>query len=167
MWLPSRPADATNLVTCISEYDPTWSHHMLNQIQPDEIELRLLRVLNALLETNSITRAAVILRVTPSAVSHSLRELRRRTSDPLLVRSGSQLKPTPRAFAIRPVLREALSELHRVLAQPPEFDPRTTTRRFTLAAPDHIVSERLPALIPRLMEEAPEASVELRPIAGP
>jgi DNA-binding transcriptional LysR family regulator len=140
---------------------------MMSSIQPDEIELRLLRVLDALLETNNVTRAAALLGVTPSAVSHSLRELRHRMSDPLLVRSGSRLKPTPRALAIRPVLREALSELHRMLVQPPEFDPRTTTRRFTLAVPDHIVSEHLAALIPRLMEEAPQASVELRPIAGP
>ncbi len=135
--------------------------------RPDEIELRLLRVLDALLDTNSVKLAAAQLNVTPSAVSHSLRELRERTSDPLLVRSGSGFRPTPRAEAIRPQLRSGLTDLHRLIADPIIFEPATSTRRFSLAAPEHVGVGQLADVMHVLMAEAPGAIFELTSILAP
>lgn len=118
-------------------------------------------MLDALLETNSVKQAAALLNVTPSAISHSLAELRRRTSDPLLVRSGSRLRPTPRAESMRPLLRAGLTDLHRLIAEPIEFTPATSTRRFSLAAPEHIVVGQLSDVLPGLIAEAPKARFEL------
>jgi hypothetical protein len=58
-----------------------------------EPDLRLLRVLDALLDTGGVMRAADRLCVTPSAVSHSLRALRERFVDPLFVRVGAGMQP--------------------------------------------------------------------------
>ncbi|WP_170317738.1 LysR family transcriptional regulator [Paroceanicella profunda] len=134
---------------------------------PTDIDLRLLRVLDALLETNSVKQAAALLDVTPSAVSHSLAELRQRTSDPLLVRNGPRLRPTPRAEAMRPLLRAGLTDLYRLIADPVEFTPATSTRRFSLAAPEHIVVGQLPDVLPDLIAEAPKARFEISSVLAP
>ena len=112
-----------------------------------ELDLRLLRVMDALLETNSVQRAAERLFVTPSAISHSLRALRDRFADPLFVRVGAGLQPTPLAEAMRPSLRLGLAELERVLRQEVGFDPARSTRTFTLACPDLPLFTILPDLV--------------------
>jgi DNA-binding transcriptional LysR family regulator len=131
-----------------------------------ERDLRLFLVLDALLDHRSVTRAASALGLTQSAVSHSLRALRARFDDPLLVRIGNSLSPTPRALALRPGLSLGLAELERVLGHETAFDPAQSTRRFSLATPDHPQFTVLPGLVGRLRREAPGLDVRVRPI-GP
>lgn len=132
--------------------------------QLGDAELRLLRVLEALLRTRSVTRAAAQLGITPSAVSHSLRDLRVRFDDPLLVRVGAGMQPTPRALALEPSLRLGLAELRRVLAVEVGFEPATSQRSFSLASPDYPLFTRLPALVGRLRREAPGLDFRLMPL---
>lgn len=127
----------------------------MSNVQLGDVELRLLRVLEALLDTGSVTRAAAILGITASAVSHSLRELRARFDDPLLVRVGSAMKLTPRALAIEPTLRQGLGDLRRVLTLEQRFDPASSIRAFSLATPDYALFTRLPDLIAGLRRQAP------------
>ena len=131
-----------------------------------ERDLRLFLVLDALLDHRSVTRAASALGLTQSAISHSLRALRDRFDDPLLVRIGNTLSPTPRALALRPGLSLGLAELERVLGHETAFDPASSTRRFTLATPDHPQFTVLPELVGRLRREAPGIDLRLRSI-GP
>ena len=131
-----------------------------------ERDLRLFLVLDALLEHRSVTRAASALGLTQSAVSHSLRALRARFGDPLLVRIGNALSPTPRALALRPGLSLGLAELERVLGRETSFDPAQSTRRFSLATPDHPQFTVLPELVGRLRREAPGLDLRVRSI-GP
>lgn len=131
-----------------------------------ERDLRLFLVLDALLDHRSVTRAASALGLTQSAVSHSLRALRVRFGDPLMVRIGNTLSPTPRALALRPGLSLGLAELERVLGHETAFDPAVSTRRFTLATPDHPQFTVLPELVGRLRQEAPGLDFGVRAI-GP
>lgn len=99
------------------------------------VDLNLLLVLHTVLEERSVTRAATRLHVTPPAVSNALARLRELLADPLLVRSGRGLVPTPRALELLPALREATAALGRVL-EGERFDPATSTRAFALACSD-------------------------------
>ena len=113
----------------------------------NEFDLRLLRVLNALLETGSVKHAAGRLDVSPSAVSHSLRALRLRFSDPLFVRVGGSLQPTPLAQALRPALQSGLGALASVLNQKVQFDPQTGRRTFWMVCSDLPLITAMPQLI--------------------
>nr|WP_272491366.1 LysR family transcriptional regulator [Corallococcus exercitus] len=93
-------------------------------------------VLHMVLEERSVTRAASRLHVTPPAISNALARLRELFADPLLVRSGRGLVPTPRALELLPSLREATAAMSRVLEGDGGFDPATCTRAFALACSD-------------------------------
>ena len=64
-------------------------------------DLNLLVTLDVLLAEGSVARAARRLKLSPSAMSRALARLRHTTGDPLLVRAGRGLVPTPRALALR------------------------------------------------------------------
>lgn len=131
-----------------------------------EQDLRLFRVLDAVLEERSVTRAAVRLGTTQTAVSHSLAELRVRLGDPLLVRVGNGMQPTPFALTMQADLRLGLATLERLLRHEPSFDLATSTRSFSLATADHPQFTMLPELIGRLRQAAPGVNIRIRPL-GP
>src|SRR3569832_2634525 len=64
-------------------------------------DLNLLVALDVLLAEGNVARAARRLRLSPSAMSRTLARLRETTGDPLLVRAGRGLVPTPRAQELR------------------------------------------------------------------
>lgn len=150
----------------LTDGETPWSHSPMSSAHLSERDLRLFLMLDAVLEERSVTRAAVRLGVTQSAVSHSLRELRTRMRDPLLIRTGNELKPTPLAEAIRPNLRFGLNALERLLTHTPSFDPATSTRTFSLATPDHPQFTMIPGFVAGLQQAAPGVNVRIRAI-GP
>jgi len=99
------------------------------------LDLNLLVMLDAVLTEKSVARAARRLHVTPSAVSNALSRARAALGDPIVVRSGRGIVPTPRAAALAPVLARALGELAEAV-RGREFDPSKTEREFTLAVAD-------------------------------
>ena len=127
--------------------------------------LNLLLALDGLLRERSVTAAARRVRVTPSAMSHSLAELRVLLGDPLLIRSGRAMVLTPRAEALAGPLHKLLGETERLLGGGPTFDPRTAERRFVIAAPDFLATLLLPPLLAAAAREAPAVSVEIVPSA--
>jgi DNA-binding transcriptional LysR family regulator len=136
----------------------------MSTIQLTDGDLRLLRVLHAVLEEGEVYRAAERLSVTPSAVSHSLRALRERFNDPLLVRSKGRLQATPLALALQTPLRVALAQLADVLARELEFDPGRSRRTFSLATPDYPLFTALPSLVGALGQAAPYVDIRLLPL---
>lgn len=72
----------------------------------NDVDLNLLPALDALLTEGSVTGAARRLGLSTSAMSRTLARLRAMTGDPLLVRAGSGLEPTPRAIAMRDQVRD-------------------------------------------------------------
>jgi len=125
----------------------------------DDLDLNLLRTLDVLLTERSVTNAARVLGRSQPAVSHALRRLRDALDDPLLVRQGRGLVPTPRAEALAAPVHRILDDLHRTLTARPGFDPATTRRRFLLAAPP-LLAPLLPDLL-RALADAPSLGLEL------
>lgn len=135
----------------------------MNEVDIGSLDLNLLVVLDVLLQEHNVTRAAKRLFRTQSAVSHALGRLRVQLGDPILVRMGGEMRPTPRAERIAPEVARLLRAIGRVLAQEDAFDPATSDRVFSIAGPD-FVAAALPDLLVRLAGSP--VGVELAP-AGP
>ena len=127
----------------------------------NELDLNLLRTLDVLLHERSVTTAAKILGRSQPAVSHGLARLRETLGDPLLVRQGRALVPTPRALALQGPLRHLLRELQRTLEHGTTFDPAHSERTFRMACPD-MLAPLLPDLLAGLVD-APSVQLELLP----
>ncbi len=125
--------------------------------------LNLLLALDALLSERSVTAAARRVRVTPSAMSHSLAELRDRLGDPLLVRTGRGMVLTPRAEVLVGPLHKLLVDAERILRGGTTFEPGTAKRQFVIAAPDFLATMLLPPLLETAAREAPGVSFEIVP----
>ncbi|MET0409886.1 MAG: LysR family transcriptional regulator [Polyangiaceae bacterium] len=125
--------------------------------------LNLLLALHGLLSERSVTAAARRVGVTPSAMSHSLAELRQLLDDPLLVRSGRGMLLTPRAETLLAPLHKLLGDAERLLGGGTSFEPTTTERRFVIAAPDFLATLLLPPLLEAVAREAPRISIEIVP----
>jgi len=123
------------------------------------IDLNLFRVFEAILQHRSVTGAAKMLGVTPSAVSHALSRLRRSLDDELFVHGDDGMEPTARALELAPSIRDGLGRIDDALAAKP-FVPSDSTRAFRISATDYGAVTLLPGLIRRLCEVAPQ--VELR-----
>lgn len=122
-------------------------------------DLNQLVAMELLLRLGSVTQAARRLGVTQSAMSHTLRRLRETFDDPLLVRGGAAMVPTPRALTLKTPLRAALRSLADAIDEPEAFDPATSERVFRLASPDLFDVLFFPDLLRRFAEEAPRASL--------
>ena len=128
------------------------------------INTNLLVALDLLLSEESVTRAADRQGVTPSAMSHALRSLRELFDDPLLVRAGNNMTPTPLAEKLRRPLRMALRDLERTISSGIDFVPATARRSFVVLAPDFLSTLILPSIATILVEEAPGIEIEVRPV---
>jgi len=118
-------------------------------------DLNLLITLDALLTEGSVARAAQRLRLSPSAMSRALARLRETTGDPLLVRAGRGLVPTPRALQLREQVSQLVQDAEAVLRPAEQLDLKQLVRTFTLRTSDGFVENFGPALIARLGDEAP------------
>src|SRR5215208_7714579 len=99
-------------------------------------DLNLLVTLDVLLAEGSVARAAHRLQLSPSAMSRALARLRETTGDPLLVRAGRGLVPTPRAIELRERVGRLVEEAQGVLRPADTLDLARLTRTFTLRAGD-------------------------------
>ena len=125
-----------------------------------DVDLNLLTALDALLREASVTRAARRLGVSFSAMSRTLARLREATGDPLLVRAGRRLVPTPHAIALRDRVRVLNAEAHAVL-QPAAaaLDKSAIDLTFTIRAGGGFVDMLSSAVIEAIKKEAPRVFV--------
>ncbi len=128
-------------------------------------DLNLLVTLDALLEEGSVARAARRLRLSPSAMSRALARVRAATGDPLLVRAGRGLVPTPRAAELRARVGQLVQDSEAVLRPVGALEVGRLVRTFTVRTSEGFVENFGPALIARIEAEAP--GVQLRFIAKP
>lgn len=118
-------------------------------------DLNLLVTLDVLLAEGSVARAARRLRLSPSAMSRALARLREATGDPLLVRAGRGLVPTPRALELRTLTGPIVEAAEACLRPAESLDLKTLTRTFTLRNREGFVENFGAALIARVAREAP------------
>lgn len=127
-------------------------------------DLNLLRVLDALLITHSVSGAARRLELSQPATSAALSRLRAALNDPLLVRAGNRMTPTPLAEELRQQVARILEDVDRALTAVARFDPATTRRRFRIGANDYASAVLLVPLATRVREAAPGATIEILPM---
>ncbi|MEK1891232.1 MAG: LysR family transcriptional regulator [Phyllobacterium sp.] len=118
-------------------------------------DLNLLLTLDVLLAEGSVARAAKRLNLSPSAMSRALARLRETTGDPLLVRAGRGLVPTPRALELRQRIGPLVEEATAVLRPAATLDLKRLERTFALRTSDGFVETFGPQLIARVGTEAP------------
>ena len=118
-------------------------------------DFNLLITLDVLLAEGSVARAAKRLQLSPSAMSRALARLRETTGDPLLVRAGRGLVPTPRAQALREQVSRLVQDAHAVLRPAHALDLAQVERTFTLRTSEEFVENFGPVLLARIAREAP------------
>jgi DNA-binding transcriptional LysR family regulator len=128
-------------------------------------DLNLLVTLHVLLAEGSVARAAQRLRLSPSAMSRALARLRETTGDPLLVRAGRGLVPTPRALELRARVGQLVEDAEAVLRPAEMLNLSKLVRTFTLRTSEGFVETFGPDLIARVGREAP--GVRLRFVLKP
>lgn len=119
------------------------------------IDLNLFVVFDAIYAEGSITRAAKRLNLSQPAISHALARLRETLDDPLFVRRRRTMTPTPLAQRIVEPVRQSLQRFEATLTKVDRFDPKTATKRFTVAMRDVLEAEMLPTLMPGIVRAAP------------
>lgn len=123
------------------------------------LDLNLLRVFRAIDQERNLTRAAKVLNLSQSAVSHALGRLREALGDELFLREGRGMTPTALATRLGPDIRAALEILQRSLQQTGDFDPARDVPQFTVAINDELEPLLLPPIIAGLTRTAPDIQV--------
>lgn len=126
----------------------------------EQLDLNLLKLLDALLASRSVTHAAERLGIGQPAASRALARLRKALDDPLLVRGTGGYRLTPHAEQLRPAVSSALCAIDRVFA-PAAFDPMTSERSFTIASTDYGTLSVLQDAAPAILRSAPRARLDV------
>ncbi|SNS13364.1 transcriptional regulator, LysR family [Noviherbaspirillum humi] len=128
------------------------------------LDLNLLRVFDAVMTEQNLTRAANRLAMTQPAVSNALRRLRDALNDELLIRTAHGVKPTPRAESLWPTVRRSLAELEEAITPDQSFDLAKADQTFRLAMADATAALWLPSLVRKIETEAPNIKIRMVPL---
>ncbi len=129
------------------------------------MDLNLLVVFAAMVEQRSVTRAADTLGLSQPAMSAAVARLRKLFDDPLFVRSGWEMQPTPRALELAGPVGQVVETIRTDILQRLSFEAATAKRRFTLVMPDIGEVNFLPRILSHLAVHAPH--IDLRTLAMP
>lgn len=127
------------------------------------LDLNLLRVFDAVMSEQNLTRAAMRLSMTQPAVSNALRRLREALGDDLLVRNAHGVTPTSRAEELWPAVRLALTALEEAIT-PQTFDLSEMHATFRFAMADSTAALVLPSLMLEIKRHAPHLCIRLVPL---
>lgn len=125
----------------------------------NRLDLNLFSVFDAIYTAGSLTKAADVLCITQPAVSNSLARLREMLNDPLFVRTGHSMTPTPVAQNIIGPAREALGLLRKSVQESHTFSPQSAEKSFNFAARDLLEVSIMPRLIGLLQATAPKITL--------
>ena len=129
-----------------------------------DIDLNLLRLFDAVHRTRNVSRAAELLDLTQPAASQGLTRLRSLLNDPLFMRSGGGVQPTPRANRLADPIRSALGTIEQALSESAGFEPLQSRRSFRIHMSDIGEGRFLPALMALLREQAPGVQLQTMPL---
>ena len=132
----------------------------------DKIDLHLIRILHTVLTQRNVSRAALRLGMHQPAVSAALRRLRHLAGDPLLVRSGSGMVPTPVGMRMIEPAADILQAAQVLFAQGRPFDPAIAVPTFALAASDYLDPQFLPQLVVHIKRHAPLCPIVIQPLTA-
>lgn len=130
-------------------------------MQLSGIDLNLLVIFDALYLEGSVAGAARRVGLSPSGLSHSLGRLRELFEDPLFLRSGAGMSPTPRADSLAPHVQAALRHVRDAFDEQHAFDPAVSRQTFTLSASDDLQVMLLPSVLAAAERTATHVRVEV------
>jgi len=128
-----------------------------------QLDLNLLSALDVLLTEGSVTAAAEKLHLSVPATSRTLNRIRRAMGDPILVRAGRGLVPTPRALVIQARLHQLIEDAHALMHAGNDLDLASLDRAFTIRANDSVTSLLAAPLIQRVQAAAPGVRLRFMP----
>ncbi|MEE1951182.1 LysR substrate-binding domain-containing protein [Pseudomonas alcaligenes] len=134
----------------------------MNRNELRHLDMNLLVVFEALMIERNLTRVGEKLFITQSTVSAALSRLRDLFDDPLLIRNGRQMEPTPRALHIFEEVRPAMDVISAAVSRAKAFDPASSCNVFRLGLSDDAEFGLFPPLLNALQEEAPNIVVVVR-----
>jgi len=120
-----------------------------------DIDLNLLLVFDRMLAERRVSAVGEVLGLSQPAISNALARLRKLLGDELFLRTAGGMEPTPRALQLAEPVAYAMAALHNALNQPTDFDPATSTRKFTVAMTDIGEIYFMPTLMEVLSRQAP------------
>lgn len=129
---------------------------VLQKLDDDLLDVRLLRMFDLIYSTRSVTRAAEQMGQQQPTISIWLGKLRRQLDDPLFVRTTEGMQPTPRADALIGTAREVLESLREFSSARREFEPSTATRQFRICMADSSHLCLMPQLLAHVRPLAPQ-----------
>ena len=138
--------------------------NMMQDIDLSRIDLNLLVLFDVVMRERHVGRTAARLHLSPSAVSHGLARLRRALHDPLFLKHPKGVVPTDRAGDLAAPIADILERIRGVMAKAEGFDPKGSTRRFTIGAPDAVFAVVLPPLLTMLAKLGPNIDLGVRTI---
>jgi DNA-binding transcriptional LysR family regulator len=124
------------------------------------LDLNLLVVFDAMLKHQNVTKAAEALKLSQPAMSAAISRLRAQFDDPLFVRTGTGMLPTPKAQTLSPSIRLVVQTIQTDILVSKRFDPVLSDRTFTLVTPDIAEVNFLPRLLSKLAEKSPNISIK-------
>lgn len=135
---------------------------MEHEIDLSGIDLNLLVLFEAVMQQRHVGRTGALLHLSPSAISHGLARLRGVLHDPLFLKHPKGVVPTARAEQLAPPIAEILQRIRSVVANAKGFDAQSSARRFTIGAPDAVLTAVMPVLLAALAQQGPRIDLSLR-----
>lgn len=134
------------------------------QSTPDlNLDLNLLQALDVLLDEQSVSGAAARLHLSEPAMSRTLGRIRRALGDPVLVRAGRTMVPTPHALAIHGEVRAVVERARALFLSGGQLDLRTLNRTFTVLSNDAMPAAFGAAVLAAVAREAPGVRLRFLP----
>jgi DNA-binding transcriptional LysR family regulator len=124
-------------------------------MESSALDLNLLSALDALLDERSVGKAAERLHTSPPAMSRTLAKLRRILDDPVLVRAGRAMVPTPRALSMQGPVRDLVEQARLVFTPPQRPQPSSLRRVFSIQVGEGLFSTIGSRVLARVRAEAP------------
>ena len=131
-------------------------------MQIKDLDLNLLVAFHAIYKERHLTRAGGRLQRTPSAMSHALNRLRSFLDDPLFVRQGNEMVPTPLAEKLSVDIDTCLAILDDAFKDRTPFDPGSTECTYNIGMMDYCAFVVLPDLIPAIKSQAPNVTLQVK-----
>ena len=128
------------------------------------VDLNLFVVFETIYSERNLTRASEILNITQPAVSNALARLRTAYDDPLFIRIGRTMTPSPLAHNLIGPVRSALRQLRTSIEHGRSFDPLTSEKVFNICVRDNACTELMPGLMARLAVDAPGVRIHCQEI---
>lgn len=131
----------------------------MNTMHTKQLDLNLLQIMEAMLREQNVSKAAEGLGLTQSAMSHALNRLRMYFDDPLFVKTGQIMAPTPKAESMRSAILDVMGAIRQTLQSEVAFNPSTDAREFTICLTDMGELVFVPTLLGLLRQLAPKCSI--------